>query len=255
MLYYILNILLVGIVTFLLYKNAARIEETNQVLKTQMEMTKNYCELLKVKVDDMRCYRHDLARHIQTLENIVAKDEQTDGVIGDAIDSLNNRMSGAKETYQNQFVEALLASRKELSESKNIPISIFVEENIDFGVISEINLVSLCGNLLDNAIEANEKISDESMREIVFRMYSTDSKLSIEVKNRVNPGEEITFQTTKEEKEFHGLGTVIINKLAEKYDGDVQVDYNKTDSYLTIWLTMNTQMPEMTRQEAVHDTL
>lgn len=83
------------------------------------------------------------------------------------------------------------------------------------------DLCILLGNLLDNAIEAEEKL--EGMREIVLRIRE-EEMIYIQVKNRIASGKNNSMEcSTKENGEFHGFGLKSINEIVNKYHGMMQI--------------------------------
>ena len=81
-------------------------------------------------------------------------------------------------------------------------------------------IVTLLVNLLDNAIEACEKL--DRNRLIQFKMMLEDGELTLSVRNPVK--EPVTvkgkrIRTTKEDKNSHGFGMLNINNVIEKNHG------------------------------------
>ena len=98
--------------------------------------------------------------------------------------------------------------------------------------IENIDLCSILQNLLDNAIDASKK---EEVKDIHIKMCQQKNYLSITIKNRssadvlkTNPG----LLTTKADKKAHGIGTRIVKKLVDKYDG--AIDYSMDSGYFVV---------------------
>ena len=102
--------------------------------------------------------------------------------------------------------------------------------------LSEIDIYSLFGNILDNAIEACEKL-DESERYIGLKVYKQNSFVIINV---INPfsgkikKENGNIITTKNDKISHGYGLKSIKYVVDKYDGKIDINDRKNIFYLTI---------------------
>ena len=93
--------------------------------------------------------------------------------------------------------------------------------------IRTIDLALLLGNALDNAIEATANIVDEAERKIYLSVKSYQNVLHIRVKNPVLEPVRIennTVQTTKINREFHGLGISNMKSIVEKYDGTFSIE-------------------------------
>lgn len=194
-------------------------EQENELMQSYMVSMEEFYAGLQNKIEATRKYRHDLARHIQTLETLLLKYDQQEG-IQEYMDNLKERYQSLKrqEFCSDEIVNSILVIKKEQCAERQIPIQITVEDCIYNG-IEEVDLVSLLHNLLDNAIEANERIEETKDRAVSFSMKRQDDRTIIEMKNRIPIGEKVTFLTRKPVREEHGIGTKIIANTVEKYHG------------------------------------
>ena len=91
--------------------------------------------------------------------------------------------------------------------------------------MSEIDILTMFGNIMDNAIEAASAIDDESNRIIILNIYSRNGCVVIREENYFSG--EHTFknglpETTKKDKTNHGYGMRSIVATARHYDGTVE---------------------------------
>ena len=100
--------------------------------------------------------------------------------------------------------------------------------------LSDLDLYSLMGNLLNNAIEALSKLPEE-MRDLYIELSRKGGYTAILVRNRVlssvladNPN----LKTTKENADHHGFGIRIIRDVAERNGG--MTDIFEQDGYFTV---------------------
>ena len=88
------------------------------------------------------------------------------------------------------------------------------------------DICSIFGNALDNAIESVEKLEDVNRRLIRVAVFAQDNFLMIRVENyfetpvKLKNGE---FATTKANKLYHGYGIKSIRYTADKYGGSVSI--------------------------------
>ncbi len=85
------------------------------------------------------------------------------------------------------------------------------------------DMCTILSNLLDNAIEATEKLDNTGMISLTMRIVN--SFLFIKVKNRCCSGNNhfLHFpRTTKENKELHGWGLPSVLEIAERYNGTMK---------------------------------
>ena len=87
---------------------------------------------------------------------------------------------------------------------------------IDF--MEPLDISTIFGNAIDNAIEASEKLP-EDRRLVTVRAERFRDMLLIAVENNILPGTPATEGTTKRDRFVHGFGIANIQKAAEKYGG------------------------------------
>ena len=114
-----------------------------------------------------------------------------------------------------------------MNEAFNKSISINVESTIPYDIkISEFHIVSILGNLIQNAIEANEKV--ENNRFINLEMKYKLNKLFIIISNRFDRNVKIQnnkLVSTKNNKLEHGIGMENIHNFVKMYNGEVIYSY------------------------------
>ncbi|MDE7273933.1 MAG: ATP-binding protein, partial [Lachnospiraceae bacterium] len=84
--------------------------------------------------------------------------------------------------------------------------------------IEPLDISTIFGNALDNAIEASEKLS-EDMRLITVRANRVRNMLVIIIENNTTPALPETKGTTKKDAFAHGFGLPNLKNAVEKYDG------------------------------------
>lgn len=106
-----------------------------------------------------------------------------------------------------------------------------------------IDITTIFGNALDNAIEYEKKIEDKEKRLIHVSVFSQKGFLVMRFENyfegKLNLKEGIP-KTTKRDKNFHGYGLKSIQYAVQKYDGVVNVV--QKDS----WFELTILMPVLT---------
>lgn len=114
----------------------------------------------------------------------------------------------------------------------------------DGRLLDRIHVMDLCtifGNALDNAIECEEKIEDKRKRLIRVAVYSQNQFIMIRVENYCEvdlvEGNDLP-ETTKANREYHGYGLKSIRTTAEKYGGSMTVRTENGWFYLRILLPM-----------------
>ena len=97
--------------------------------------------------------------------------------------------------------------------------------------MADIEICSLFGNLLDNAIEAQLMVPKEK-RFISLKLRRHMNMLYIDISNpylnepRIKNGH---FQSTKEDGKEHGFGTRLIERIVARYQGEQLIE---TDNHI-----------------------
>lgn len=202
-------------------------ELDNQITLAYMQSMQELYIALQKRIEVTRRYRHDLAKHIQTLEMFLENQENDSQEMKSYMENLAGCITdlNKSEYCADEIVNSVLLVAARQCEQKRIPLSIQVEDTFYEG-ISEIDKVSLLHNLFDNAIEANERIISSVNKGIKFEMSKNYNDIKIVMENHICPGEIIDFKTKKNDKDHHGIGRKIIENIIKKYHGekDIQVD-------------------------------
>ena len=98
--------------------------------------------------------------------------------------------------------------------------------------ISDTDICRILVNMLDNAIEANEK--EDKNKFIDLSIKENDGFIYLSTRNPFS-GENIG-STTKENKKDHGYGLSILNDFAQKYNGYTKTAADKNVIFILIVL-------------------
>jgi len=124
----------------------------------------------------------------------------------------------------NPSLDAILTSKSLLATAKGISFQAMVDGKL-FSFLSEEDLSSLFGNLIDNAIEYLETVNDPSQRSMALRSVSQNGFLKLTCENYFVG--KLTLEngfplTSKADKDYHGFGTRSIVAIASKYGGNAR---------------------------------
>lgn len=187
-------------------------EEGNQKIEESLEVMNHSCAEFQGKISQARKYRHDIPKHLHTLEEAVS--EIHDGKYCN--DELLNTI-------------AYIKAEKCMEQSINLKINFSIKEQ---NILTKLNMErvdfsGLIQNLLDNAIEECCRIPEYSKREIVWMINQTSKGIKIQVANTCSNIESIDFVTKKEDKKAHGWGVKIIKEIVHAAGG--RIDYIKEE--------------------------
>lgn len=180
----------------------------------QHEMSKENIEAI-----NMRC--HDLKHQISALKSM--NDAERNEVISQLEKEIMLYDSVAKTG--NSGLDVLMTEKSLLCYRYGIDFTYFVKGEL-LNFMDIVDIYTLLGNALDNAIEAVHDI-DKSKRIITLKISERGSLLNISVENTCEKG--LRFEngfpaTTKEDVTLHGYGLKSIRTIAEKYGGETNIE-------------------------------
>ena len=181
-------------------------------------------EIRKIKHDSKNAYTAVLAQ----IKN--GKMEEVKKYLNDTITVLNS--SDRIVNTNHPAIDALIQSKLDKCDEKNIKTDFkyFYNEEI---LVNEIELSVILGNLLDNAIEANEKIQSEKYINLLISVQNSEINITME-----NPCEQSNedLKTTKRDRHSHGYGIKSIMAIAEKHGGTAR--FTQTNNTFISYVTM-----------------
>lgn len=225
-------ILLCGnIILFYIFTKYSQLQEQKMLLEisqTKYDERKNWHDKqdsiekgYKEKIHDIKYYLKQIGIYLQ---------EGQDDKIQEVLDSLQIGIHKEEEKIicANHFLNILLGDFKRGAEKEKVPTEMFVEGGFKVEFVQEIDITSLLGNLLDNALEAAKKCKKGKIWVYLY-MQNDGEFVVFRIKNTYNGaiiqnGEQ--FMTTKEEKSFHGIGLRNVNRIVETYSGDIYRNYD-----------------------------
>lgn len=196
----------------------------------------SYYQELEQSQQTVRRLRHDMKNHLNVIDTFLRnKDyEQADQYLRE----LNQEFTSNICTYcPSGIVNAVLNSKAQLAADSNISCKFQIDLE-EAPVIKDIDLCSILGNTLDNAIEACRKIPQTSKRSISVKARCKNGFFSYDIINtKVNDiiKEKETFITDKKDSSSHGIGLKTLKTIVEKYDGTIDISYDE-DSFHIILL-------------------
>lgn len=193
-------------------------ESINALLRRQYEQyqqSRESIELINQKYHDLK---HQIG--IIRMETDAAKREEY-------LKQMESGVTGFAAGHQtgNSILDTILTAKQLYCLQHQIELKV-VADGKQLAFIGVMDLCSIFGNALDNAIESVERLDAEEKRIIQLAVYTQSQFLMIRVENYFETplqknGE--LFETTKADKNYHGYGLKSIRYTAEKYGGTVSI--------------------------------
>lgn len=211
--------IVVNIVTFYLLNVTAKATQAlakEQSTKTIEGLKEEQYKRLMETNEETRKWKHDIKNHIYTsigfLQEGHPKDAETylTNLVGSIQTSTFAIQSG------NAILDAVLSTK--ISECIKKDITVHLDISIPDKYMKSIDVCSIIGNLMDNAINACELLPNDN-RDIWIRLKPTKTFITLTVKNPIPPKEAELARKERQKGELHGIGLKQIEKRVANYNG------------------------------------
>lgn len=183
----------------------------------QNKLAKRQFEEIRNTYKEMRGWRHDYRNHMQVLKVYLENGEieKCRSYLLQMDKDLNDIDQVVKTG--NVMADAILNSKLSLARTKDIKLNITakVPEKLP---ISDTDFCVIFGNLMDNAIEACEKIAGREQRFIRVYIGMFKKQFYISVSNATNQQKRVAQYIT-EKGAGHGFGLYRIDHIVKKHKG------------------------------------
>lgn len=208
--------------------------ETIQLLwhqqKGQYQLSKETIELINHKC-------HDLKHQVQAIR--VVKDEKERETYLEKIEKSVQIYSAIVRTG-NEILDTILTEKSLICENSGIHINCVADGSL-LAFMNPVDLYTLFGNALDNAIEAVRKLESKEKRVVDIMLYERQSFLMLQI---VNPMcGEVKFEdglplTTKAKNGYHGYGMKSMLHTIQKYEGHLTTEVKNGCFYFNVMLPL-----------------
>lgn len=190
-----------------------------RIERFQSELIKKQVREIQNMYRQVRGWRHDYRNHIQNMKIQLSEGnyEQLAEYLNELADDLDTVDTVIKTG--NVMADAILNSKLNVAKKMNVRLN--VRANVPETLpISDVELCSVLGNMLDNAVEACGNLpEDERFMRIYIGKLKGQMYLSVQNSAGKVRKEKGLYLSTKEGE--HGYGLFRIDRIAKKYGGYV----------------------------------
>ena len=208
--------------------NHEKISLENQLLSSSYEH-------IVLKNEELLKQRHNFIKHLNVIRNLQ---------LNEVYNYVDNLLKSTKEPILKShtgdpYVDAVLNSKIDEMKEKNIDFrySVGLPKPIN---ISSSDICSILYNLIENAIEACEKIEDENKRVVELSINHKGQFITFVCRNSILPHsvsfEDLNHSTKK--SYGHGFGIMSIKECAARNGGSVS--YSFEEDFLTCKVMLQT---------------
>lgn len=200
----------------------AKSEYDLKLLKNNIDEQTRHYEELKSSQEEIRQLRHNMRSiYIGTIAELKA------GKTKNALEQLQNSISIIEKSSKvidtgHPSIDSIIENKLNRCEELNInaKLSYQYKEPV---TINEIEIAVIVGNILDNAIEACQKVTDTN-KDIWGSITVDKQDIVINIKNTAIASNNL--KTSKFDKKSHGYGLKSISHIAKKYNGYAKFSFN-----------------------------
>ncbi|TQW81545.1 ATP-binding protein, partial [Clostridioides difficile] len=216
-------------------------------LKSQAELIKNkldmqYAHYLSIQESHMRVKKlyHDINNHIYCIDNLRNNSKE----INEYVNNLKDEIKTFKYIYNtgNMILDIIINEKSEICLKKGIKFTCSINfSKVNF--VKPIDVSSIFSNILDNAIEACDKIVDENVNKYI-RIKGTITRSFFVLKCENSKLNQLTFNknillTNKMDKFVHGIGIQSIKSSLQKYNGELLFENSIDKFILNIYIPLD----------------
>ncbi|HEL4468878.1 TPA: sensor histidine kinase [Clostridioides difficile] len=216
-------------------------------LKSQAELIKNkldmqYAHYLSIQESHMRVKKlyHDINNHIYCIDNLRNNSKE----INEYVNNLKDEIKTFKYIYNtgNMILDIIINEKSEICLKKGIKFTCSINfSKVNF--VKPIDVSSIFSNILDNAIEACDKIVDENVNKYI-RIKGTMTRSFFVLKCENSKLNQLTFNknillTNKMDKFVHGIGIQSIKSSLQKYNGELLFENSIDKFILNIYIPLD----------------
>lgn len=231
-----LTVFLIGfaIIAFCVYKRFGRWQK-----RSGQEAMNAYFGEIDKRYQETRLLWHDFNNHLLAIKALYENghEEQAVKYIDDLSEQSYARLLPAKSG--SDTVDLLLFKKHQQANELGVTVRFKVGCSLAGLSVTDYDLCSLFGNILDNAIEAVRKIKDTKSA-VLLRVDRQNSMLFISCENPYE-GELIRqdgeLKTTKKDAAKHGIGLSSVKHICKKYNGSLELE--TTDNIFRLSVLLN----------------
>ena len=208
----------------------AKLVEENTFQKAQAENMKQLMQLQEKQyekisnhISQLRKNNHDARHHIRTLMSL-ANEGSLEEIKTYLTGFIENIPSGKGLFFCNDLMlNAILEYYYSYAKSRSIPIDI--KTDVPEKVIDSADLSVLVGNLIENAVEAQENLADEE-KFINLKIKTFEDKIYFVVENAfdgVINTKNGQYLSHKRDNQTAGIGLQSVREIVKKYNGELVI--------------------------------
>lgn len=224
----VLDVISILVLSYLERQQAA--VKDNIILRQNMKTQLDNVEAWQKAYDGQRKQTHDFQNQLLVIHGLVEQQEQKEKILSyiESLQPMESLGTMLVRTHRTA-VDIILNQKFYIAENRGIRFTTQLDDLTGFPLPDEA-LISVLSNLMDNAIEAAEKLENGQNRFISLKMKVEPDAAFLHIENSTAQPVHIVnnkVQTTKKNPIEHGYGLQNVTSILEKYKSIYHLNYDK----------------------------
>lgn len=189
-----------------------------ELMKEKEKYSKESMEIIKRSNEELREFKHDLKNYLLPLQEAMETMPQSE--MAKVWEKINQKIEDVQTLIQtgNSYVDSMINTKITLARSEKVDVKCTILSKM--AGIDDLEFCSVFGNLMDNAIEAERKVTEK--KEIIIFVEEKMGYLRLEIQNKIEKSvlnENSSLNTTKKDTSSHGIGHKSVKRTMQKVGG------------------------------------
>lgn len=189
-----------------------------ELMKEKEKYSKESMEIIKRSNEELREFKHDLKNYLLPLQEAMETMPQSEMV--KVWEKINQKIEDVQTLIQtgNSYVDSMINTKITLARSEKVDVKCTILSKMEG--IDDLEFCSVFGNLMDNAIEAERKVTEK--KENIIFVEEKMGYLRLEIQNKIEKSvlnENSSLNTTKKDTSSHGIGHKSVKRTMQKVGG------------------------------------
>ena len=152
-----------------------------ELMKEKEKYSKESMEIIKRSNEELREFKHDLKNYLLPLQEAMETMPQSEMV--KVWEKINQKIEDVQTLIQtgNSYVDSMINTKITLARSEKVDVKCTILSKMEG--IDDLEFCSVFGNLMDNAIEAERKVTEK--KEIIIFVEEKMGYLRLEIQNKI----------------------------------------------------------------------
>ena len=189
-----------------------------ELMKEKEKYSKESMEIITRSNEELREFKHDLKNYLLPLQEAMETMPQSEMV--KVWEKINQKIEDVQTLIQtgNSYVDSMINTKITLARSEKVDVKCTILSKMEG--IDDLEFCTVFGNLMDNAIEAERKVTEK--KEIIIFVEEKMGYLRLEIQNKIEKSvlnENSSLNTTKKDTSSHGIGHKSVKRTMQKVGG------------------------------------